>query len=264
MMCLSSVLNATVLPGKIQIRFEGELPGFGEFYLEQLAEFARFRGVDFVMQVAKSKGIRAARDWHLDNCDTQYFWMGDDDVVYAYDCLQYLHEGAEVLRKKFSAKLCYICGSKGDLNNRRGYGNFQMSIHKKEDVHDNCAFNWFYDKQDCHGLYPEIYTADTGNMLFNMEVVRQHDLRFSLFEESMNSGGEDTLFALETRHRDLKAFFVPSAQAFHLEKPVVNFNEFAARAEMVLRVADLRGYKGEHLDYVRKVFMPWLTYHKKG
>jgi hypothetical protein len=255
-MCLASVLNASVLPKAIQIRFEGHLPSFGRFYMEQLSELARFRGVEFTMSVAKSEGVRAARDWQLANCKTDFLWMGDDDVVYAYDCLEYLSKGATDILKR-DDQCAYICGVKGDLNNRRGWGNFQMKIHKKEDVHDNCAFNWFYDKEDCAKLYPRIWTCDTGNVLINLPLVRSKDIRFTVFEESLNSGGEDTIFALECGHAGLTAYFVPSAHAFHLEKPVVNFNEHAARAEMVLRVADLRGYSGEQMDYVRKIFMPW-------
>lgn len=260
-MCLASVLNATVLPKRIQIRFEGELPSFGNFYMEQLAEFARFRGVEFLMTVSKSQGVRVARDWQLDNCPTPLLWMGDDDIVYAYDCLEYLFKGADDLGMAKN-KVAYLCGTKGDLNNRRGWGNFKMDVHKRKDVFDNCAFNWFYDKKDCEGAYAKIFTCDTGNCLINVALVRCAGIRFNVFAESVNSGGEDTIFALECGHHKLQAFIVPSAQAFHLEKPTVNFGEHAARAEMVLRVAELRGYAGEHMEYVRKIFMPWLERHK--
>ena len=30
-MCLASVLNAVMVPGRIQVRFEGPLPAFGTF-----------------------------------------------------------------------------------------------------------------------------------------------------------------------------------------------------------------------------------------
>jgi hypothetical protein len=257
-MCLASVLNAVMVPGRIQVRFEGPLPAFGTFYMEQLAEFARFRGVDFLIQVASSKGVRAQRDWQLDNCRTPYLWMGDDDVVYDWECLEHLSFGIERLMAKPDSNTAYLCGTKGDLNNRRGWGNFRMDVHKKEDVYVNCPFNWFYDKEDCASLEAEIYTADTGNIVFDMEQLNAHNIRFSVFPESVNSGGEDTIFALECRHQGLEAYMIPSAQSFHLEKPKVNFSEHAARAEMVLRAAQVRGYSGKHMDYVKRVLMPWV------
>ncbi len=214
---------------------------------------ARLFGIEFTMTVAKSKGIRAARDFLLDNCKTSYLWMGDDDVVYSYDCLELLHEATSA---KFN--FSYLCGSKGDVNNRRGYGDFQIKLHTAKDLHDNCPFTWFYDKADCRGKYPEIFTADTGNMLVNIAAIRKFNVKFSVFNESLNSGGEDTIFALECGKAGLHAYFVPSAQSYHLEKEQVRFNEFAARGEMILRAAELRNYSGAQMDYVRKSFMPWL------
>jgi hypothetical protein len=258
-MCLASALNATSVPGRIQIRFEGALPGFYSFYLEQLAEFARFRGVDFTMSVAKSTGVRAARDWQIEACPTPYLWMADDDVVYDFECLDYFALALLDIPQQYPKDtIGYICGTKGDLNNRRGWGNFKMDIHKKEDVFDNCAFNWFYDKNDCHNIYAKVFTCDTGNVVIPVAHIRERGIRFQLFEESLNSGGEDTLFALECNKADLTGFIAPCATSFHLEKPVVRFNEHSARAEMVLRAAEVRGYKKEAMDYVRKSFFPWL------
>lgn len=259
-MCLASVLNAKVLPSRIQIRFEGKLPGFAAFYLEQLADIARFRGVEWTMCVANSEGVRAARDWQLDNCPTEMLWMGDDDAIYDFDCLKELYDGFYELNRK-SFDVAYVCGSKADINNRRGYKDFNVKIHRKEDVKPNASFSFFYDKEDCVGRYAPIFTADTGNILINIPLIRSKQLRFSQFECSTNSGGEDTIFALECGKAGLKAFFVPSAQAIHLEKEQVNFNEFAARAEMVLRVCDLRGYSEEQVKHLKEAFMPW-TFRK--
>ena len=269
LMCLASVLNAEVIPGAIQIRSEGSLPAFGDFYMEQLAELARFKGVDFSINVAKSAGIRAARDWQIDFCRTDYLWMGDDDVLYSYDCLNFLYDG--MLRVgplnggglKTPKNVAYVCGTKGDLNNRRGWANFEMSLKTVDDVKDNCSFNHFYDKETCMGSYAEIYTADTGNMLINLPLVRSKKIRFSLFDESTNSGGEDTLFAMECRHRGTSAYIIPSAQSYHLEKPMVNFGEAAARVEMVLRCAELRGYNPELIAKVKTALMPGTPRFKK-
>ncbi len=258
LMCLASVLNATTLPAVIRIRMEGELPSFAEFYLEQLADLARYQGVEWHICVAKSEGVRKARDWQIANCRTEYLWMGDDDVVYAYDCLNYLVGGmTRIIHQEGSTRVAYLCGTKGDLNNRRGYGNFDLTEKKRADVKDNCSFNHFYDKKDCAKLYPEIWTADTGNLLINVPVVVRHQILFAIFPESANSGGEDTLFALECRHKGLVAYMVPSAQSFHLEKPIVRFDEYKARAEMILRVADLRGYAKTDMAKVKEAFMAW-------
>lgn len=261
MMCLASVLNASRIPARIQIRFEGPLPSFAEYYFEQLSELARFHGVDWVMQVCKSQGIREARDWHLSTCPTPFLWMGDDDVVYEYDCLSFLRQASDdVSISRGSAGNAYFCGTKGDLNNRRGYGNFKMDIHGPADVYANCPFNWFYDKEACQGMYARIYTADTGNIFIDMDCIRKNGIKFNQFSESLNSGGEDTIFALECGLKDLEAWIVPSARSYHLEKEQVNFNEFAARGEMVLRVCELREYKKEQVDYLKKVFFPWLPW----
>lgn len=256
LMCLASILNGTKLPQAILIRFEGDIPSFGDFYYEQLAALARFKGVEWWMRDAKSQGVRVARDFLLDNCPTKFLWMCDDDVIYEHDCLEHFYN---VLVPCAETKLSYFCGTKGDVNNRRGYGNFKMDIHKKEDVYPNCPFNWFYDKEDCKGLTAPIYTMDTGNALICVPNIRAKGIKFNQFGDSLNSGGEDTIFALECLKADLEAFIVPSARAYHLEKPgQLNFSEFAARAEMVMRVCDLRQYKKEHIDYMRKVFFPWV------
>lgn len=260
-MMLSSVLLGTHVPERIIIRLEGELPSFGTFYMEQLSELARFKGVDFMMQVTKSQGVREARDWLLDSCMTDYLFMVDDDVVLEFDCVGTMFnaivDNMEPIKKP--SKVAYMCGSKGDVNNRRGYKNFKVDVKGAEGVYDNCPFNWFYDKKACAGKYAQIYTCDTGITVFNVNLVKEHNIRFAMFDHSMNSGGEDTLFALECRHQGLEALIVPSARSYHLEKEVVTFaDDFAPRAEMILRVIELRGYKGKHVEYMKKVFMPWL------
>jgi hypothetical protein len=258
-MCLASVLNATVVPARIQIRLEGKLPEFAHFYLEQISELARFKGVDWIMQVANPRGVRAARDWQLDNCRTPYLWMGDDDAIYTPQCLEAFEAGIvqiEAMRQR--KDWAYCCGSKPDVNNRRGYGDFNRDIHYAKDLQENAAFNFFWDADDCWGTFARIQTCDTGNMFLKMSVVNANKLRFTVFEDSLNSGGEDTIFGLRCKKAGLDAWFIPSAVAYHLEKPQVNFSEFAARGEMVLRTCDLLD-----LDktYLKKTFMPWLFKH---
>lgn len=254
LLCLSSILNATGVPAAIKVRFEGPISAFGDFYLEQIADLARLKGVEFSIHVAQSKGVRAARDWHIANCDTQFLWMLDDDVVYAYDCLAQLLNGQVFLCDN---NVAYLCGTKADVNNRRGYKDFSIEEHPASDVKDNGSYNWLYDKDACAGKYAEIWTADTGNLLIDIQRIRSARICFQLFPDSTNCGGEDTLFALECRKAGYRAFMVPSAQSFHLEKPVVNFNEFSARAEMILRVAALRSYDAKDMQKVRESFFPW-------
>jgi hypothetical protein len=252
-MCLASVLQGKLLPCTIVVRFEGPMPSFGTFYMEQLSDLARFKGVEFVMTVAKSKGIRAARDWLLEICATKYLWMGDDDVIYDPECLsnfEFVTSAGE--------EFAYLCGTKADVNNRRGWKDFNTKVHSHEDVREDCSFNHHYDKKKCFGLTARIHGMDTGNCLINLSAIRGKKIRFQMFDESTNCGGEDTLFALACNHAGLTAYFVPSAQSFHLEKPRINFGEDAARAEMVMRAIESKRWGMASKQLAKKSLFPWL------
>ncbi len=256
---LASVLTSRMLPTHLLIRLEGDVPGLNSFYFEQLVCLARFWGIDVQLSVCNSQGVRAARDWLMAECKTSVLWMGDDDVLYHPNCLANLHR---YYRVKGGLDV-YFCGSKADLNNRRGYQNFNMQVNDPATLEaGKDTFNWLYaghpDGQVV-GPHP-ITTCDTGNCLMDLNLISEHHILFSVFWDSVNSGGEDTIFALQCQKHGLKAYYSPSAWAFHLEKPDVRFNEFAARGEMILRACDVLGLDKSSLA---NAFMPWLKLGQK-
>lgn len=249
-MTLASVVNQIYKPGRVLIRLEGEYPSINDFYLEQVMDLGRVFGIEFMLCVSNSNGVREARDWLLDNCRSTYLWMGDDDVFYDPNCLWYLYK---------SMTECpdagFIQGCKPDVNNRRGYGDFNRRVHTNRDVHDRCSYNQFYviDPVGPSALKVKTLTADTGNMLVNLNTLRQHNIRFTQFEVSANASGEDTLFAGAVAAAKLEGVFCPCASGFHLEKPTGGFNEFGARTEMLYRAFEQKGYPKEVLED----FMPF-------
>lgn len=254
-MTLASIVNQLVKPGKVLIRMEGEFPAINDFYLEQVMDLGRVFGMEFTICVSNSKGVREARDWLIRNCNTSLLWMGDDDVVYDPNCLKFLY-GAYML----NAHAGFIQGAKPDVNNRRGYGDFNRRIHSNRDVVDRCSYNQFY-AIDANGPEPmtvKTLTADTGNMLVNVETLRAHNILFTQFPVSANASGEDTLFAGAIAAAKLEGVFCPCASGFHLEKPVGGFNEFGARTEMLYRAFEQKGYPLEVLED----FMPFQKRHR--
>jgi hypothetical protein len=227
-MCLVSVLTGRKVPGRIQIRFEGKLPGISNFYLEQLACVARTLGVDWSMTIAPSKGVRAARDWHIDNCPTPYLWMGDDDVIYDHDCLfQFSVQDPNLTPDSWG----FLAGIKVDASNVRGYPDWDDKVYSAFPS-PGSPLNHYYAKQGFKLV--ETALLDAGNCVLNVPALTRYGLRFSLFEDSENSGGEDTIFAAKVRTK-LNGWAVPSAQSVHLEKPAPFFTEIAARKELVKR-----------------------------
>jgi hypothetical protein len=236
LICLSGVLSGSVLPARIQLRFEGQLPSFENFYFEQLAELARLRGVVFEFTRTQSKGIRAARDWHLSTCPTDYLWFLDDDVLADYDCLDSLCVAADWCENFCFAKpWVFLAGVKVDVNNRRGYADY----HRKEIDDTEISQNHFYKKGSCRAM--PIETLDAGNCMLHVPRVRQHGINFDMFPGGANSGGEDTLFAYVVRQRGLYGYLAPNAQSVHLEKEQLNFTEIAARTELVRLGKELYG-----------------------
>lgn len=258
-LCLTSVLAGSTLPGKIAVRLEGTQLKTNDHYLDTVIEMARFHGVEMSIQYTTSEGVRAARQWHLDSCTTKYLWMGDDDVFYKGRCLINFCAAIVVLDRQPWA---YFTGCKYDVVNRRGYTDFDTSFHPASELKPECAFNWPWNERDCEGKFVPIITMDTGNSLINMNAVQAYKLRFQLFEDSLNCGGEDTLFGLQCAKAKLPAYFVPSAQAMHFGQPnLTNFGEFAARGEMVLRVCDIKGYDKAPVE---RALFPWLFKNRKA
>lgn len=254
LLCLSSVLLGTVKPAQIMLRFEGKLPDFDQFYLAQLASLASLYGVGFSIHYEASRGVRHARDWMLSNCKTEHLWMGDDDAVYHPGCLMNFLEAMRRAKTDhvLPSELAYLSGSKFDVNNRRGYADFKLEPHSGP-VDEWTSQNFVYQPGPS---YVRTHALDTGNALFNLKLCRAHQLVFSLFEDSANAGGEDTLFALQCEAKQLARIFVPGAIAIHLEKPRVRFNEDAARLEMVLRACDSLNFDKE---VAKRILFPWLS-----
>jgi len=230
----------------------GDIPSFTSFYLEQMASLARFLGVKFSLHVDKCEGVREARDILLDLCPTDILWMTDDDVLYDPHFLQQIGSHFDY----FDDDVAWLAGTKGDLNNRRGYDNFNVKVNPEEDIVDGCSYNHFYEESELTEL-PRTHTIDTGCVLLDMEKV--HGVcSFKLYSDSVNSGGEDTVFAMQCLKKGWHGRFCPNAVSYHLEKENARFNEFAARGEMVLRVAQLLQLDEETVDKLKHEFMPWL------
>lgn len=257
-LCLSSVLMGFTAPSRIQVRMEGQLPSFADFYLEQMASFAAIQGIEFTLTHAVSRGVRKARDWQMENCRTSLLWMGDDDCIYAPPCLAVLlhaFEHAQGLahrnEKGEITYVGYINGAKPDINNRRGYGDFAVTQLPTEGLQNGASMNQFYK-----GPFAVVRTntMDTGNVLLNLPALFTKGMHFDKFGESFNCGGEDTLMGLHANSKEAYGYFAPTATAIHLEKPRVQFNEFAARGE-VIRLSCQK--LGVPLDGMKE-FMPWL------
>lgn len=235
-LCLSSVLLGKMRPAHIQVRLEGDMPQFNDFYLEQLTELARFHGVSMRITVAKSTGVRDSRDWQLDSCKTPFLWMVDEDVIVDPRCLEAYYQ---VWRDMYIP--AYYAGSKGDVNNRRGYPFFDASLKGPADVIEGCSHSHWYHVDACWGKRAPTQVLDTGNTLLNVIQIKNAGCTFRQFPDQGNPSGDATTFSLVLAKAGLSGIFVPSARAYHLEKPGPGFNEFEARKEMLLRTCDLKG-----------------------
>lgn len=233
-LCLTSVMTGFLLPGAILIRLQAELPGFSGFYFTQLAELARILGIKFSLNVSPQTGIRESRDWLMNRCGTPFLWMGDDDVVFDYNCLPHLREA-----QLDWPKVGYVAGIKVDVSNLRQYPDY--------DTHYRTGFptqpqpsdlNHFYNLPA--NVHPPCPFLDCGNVLLHVKALREQNCRFTLFPDSVpNAGGEDTLFAANVLASGLTGHAAPSARSYHLEKERVVFTEQAMRAEMLLRARQL-------------------------
>lgn len=249
-MCLASVLSGFVLPNKIQIRFEGKFPSFGNFYLEQLSCLAKIRGVEWEMFIAPSEGVRKARDWHLKTCDYTWLWMGDDDVIYDADCLSWFIvalgeiNGSSPPQENRQAH-AYLAGIKVDASSLRGYPDYDTKVYPEYPA-PQAPLNHLYTKPIERPVKQQVAypttLLDAGNCLLNAFYLETHGVNFAMFPDSENAGGEDTLFAELCAHKKLAAFAVPLAQSIHLEKPKAFFSEFEARKELIKRSKQCLGF----------------------
>jgi hypothetical protein len=248
LLCLSSICNATFRPARIQVRLEGELSGIANFYLEQLSDLARLRGIEMSFALCRSTGARDSRDWQLQHCATKWLWMLDDDVIADADCLE-----AYLSVSPGTASSDFLAGSKCDVNNRRNYPFFDMCPQRPLPLREDANHSLVYDVDFCWAICAPTKALDTGNCLLNVTSIRNARVTFRQFPDQLNCSGDGTTFWLALEHAGLVGYFVPSAVAYHLEKPGGGFNEFNARGEMLLRLCDVKGWNKESL---RKYWMP--------
>ncbi len=250
-MALSSVLLGSELPCRILLRLEGEFPSFGDFYLEQVSELARVQGVEFVIHVARSQGIRNARDFLLRESRTKLLWMLDDDVIARPECLSAFMEADRLLAQTQGNGWGYVNGTKPDLNNRRGYKDFSTVPLRGDQAKENQSYNQFYEGP---GVLVRHSTADTGNLLINVPAVLTQGIGFNTLPASTNAGGEDTMFALQCAQKGLSGWFHTGARSYHLEKPETRFGEYAARKQYLLTEAARLGLPTSSIE----LMMPWV------
>lgn len=242
---LSTVACGTSLPAAVKVRLDASVSGLSDFYLSQVSSLFAVCDVKFNVEVCQSNGVRALRQWQLSASDTDWALFLDDDVVVD-------HKALELLR--WAAVACpaaiYIQGSKPDVNNIRGYGNFSAEHLPPSSPVRN--FNCFYE--DPSNQPEPVYFCDTGHVLVNVKLAKKKGLTFAHCASHTGCGGEDTLFALQCEHLKLPRFWCPAAIAVHLEKPVTRYSEHAYRKEAVLRTAESLGYPTDRLE---DEFLSW-------
>lgn len=241
LIALTSVLQGTVLPKRILIRADGHFPAFANFYLEQLADVARQKGVEFLHATVASAGLRGAVDWLIDECRTKLLWIIADDVMPSINALSHLHCAAEQLWSS-QEPWGYVCGNKQDVNNRRHWPDYTQ------------GFIEAFDYCPTHGNYIQTGLSvvrnrflDNSHALFNVSAIA---VRETTFNYGFQCGGDDTLFGLLIQKTGLSGWFSPYSQAYHLEKESQNFNEPTARAEAIYRQAQLLGIELSASDLV--------------
>lgn len=253
---LTAILQGLTLPRKILIRSEGHFPAFANFYLEQLSDVARQRGVEFQFAVTPSKGLRYAVDWLLDNCGVNRMWLVADDVLPDVGALTALHEAVQQLESSIhqeSRLWGYVCGLKQDVNNRRGWPDYSQP--DPVAAHDYCPTYGNYTATSPMVVRNRL--LDNSHAMFNVREINSRMLMETAFTYGFQSGGDDTLFGLRIINEGLGGWFCPLSRAFHLEKEAQNFNEPTARAESLLRQLQLlninnSGAVNQMFGYCRK------------
>jgi hypothetical protein len=186
------------------------------------------------MFICPSAGVRAARDWHLDNCQTDWLWMGDDDVIYNAYCA-YNFQAILGDLDKCPKMPGSVSGIKIDVADIRKYPDYNRAVSDTFPA-PGSFLNHAYNGDVCDRFWempqPRI---DAGNVFFFVPTIKELGVRFQMFPDSANCGGEDTLFAelLYSRGANMKA--APGCMSWHLEKPKILFDEFSAREEVIKR-----------------------------
>ena len=238
LMCLTSVATSSYVPEFVRVRLEGSFSNLSDFYLEQISDVFRLLGSEISFTRCASKGVRYARDWQLETCSTDYLWAVDEDVIVEFSCLDYL-------KRATSKDKVLVCGSKLDVNNRREYRDYDSSLQSSL-LYKGTGFR--YSDSEVR----EILFADTGNCLFYTPICK--NFKFSVFPDSANCGGEDTLYSLVLRSKGYSIWHSLAALGYHLEKPSRDcFSEFESRKEQLLRACDVLGLNKSLLqDFLKR------------
>lgn len=238
-LCLTSVLTSSVVPSKIIIRSEGELP-LVDFYLQRIADMARLQGVEFAVHRCASEGIRSARNWLLGQAGAHTLWLLDDDVIVNHRCLEQLVK-VQALLETYSdvpndprGSWAWIAASKVDVVNIRQYPDYSTKRRPIPSAFmEPVSQNHFYEPLPRNPSYCALPRVDTGNTLLNTGLIEKKGINFSSVPLSANAGGEDTVFSYVARKSKLSGWMAMEAESYHLEKAQVRFDERVNRAAVV-------------------------------
>lgn len=238
---MTGIANSSVLPARVLIRAEGQFPIFDDFYLAQLADVLRQKGCEFHWALCAPQGLRGSVDWLLNECHSRYLLMVADDVLIDPLAVERLSQASASLDSTVGTEAWgYVVGNKQDVNNVRGWPDYSQKPIRA--VTDYATTYGVYDVTPTSVLVRN-HLLDNSFALFNAAAIRKRRVTETQFPYGFQCGGDDTLFGWVLRKAQLPGYFMPMAQAFHLEKPqgAQNFTEPAARAEALLRQAQLLG-----------------------
>lgn len=226
---LSALLTGSQSPQRIIVQFNDPQGRTDSFVLSQLAHLALLKNVplDFVFEPAHPHGIRGYRDVLIRRVSSGGLLFVDDDVLLDGSALTNL---TVALRSIDEADCGWVCGTKLDVNNLRGYADYsrEWSDSPVKDTHTLSR-----------SLEPvSSWVPDTGFMLLNVPLIIKNGIKFVTNSIHANSGGEDTIFGAQCGSKGLEGYIIPSARAWHLDKAQIRFTQDAARTEAVMRTLD--------------------------
>jgi len=239
--CLTALLSGEMLPGEILLRLDGESPGFNDYYFEQLACLARLKGVRFRIEVCEGQGVFLARHDLVASCHTSHMLFVDDDVVLGTYFLSNLVSFLET-EVPFIGSVGWIQGTKGDVNNKRSYGNFVLRRQDwlKAAEQDRENFNWLWKlPDDPTFVWTYVKVVDAGAGLLLDCVSKPAFNSVTTPNQTIASGGEDTLYSAALRKAGFNIVYLPCAEGYHLEKPTLRITEHAYRKQAIFTAAQL-------------------------
>lgn len=246
-------LNLSLWVEHVVLRLEGTWKP--NFYREQLIETLKVLGIPVTVCYAHSIGSHALRDWQLYNSivGSRFVLFLDDDVI--LDCRaidSIVGTSSKLIRSDSNVKFSYLQGTKWDCSNTRGYKDFSIQ-HTTFFGAVNYNVPVYYEEEHKHST-KSCYWLDTGFALFDRKTVAENDLTFVPLLSNAFTGGEDALFALQCESKNVARYWVPTAQAIHLEKETLRFSDHGYRKEAVLRAAEQLKYPTDRIQE----FLSWV------